>query len=552
MMRPMWRRFAVPLVVSLVGCGSCHTRSAPDAGPVAAVSADWLEGRLPAETGQPRRGGTLVVRAPAEPAGLNPLEDRFRDGWTIRITRNLVLEALLEIDPVDYSLRPQLAESWKDSDDHRVTTFVLRQGVTFHDHTALTAKDVAAVLEAVMDPKRPTSALRSAFTELEGWKVIDERTIELRWRRPSPFVLRALAQLPILPAASLAGDWSALASSPIGTGPYRVASWERGGAVKLERAGAWWGGEVNLDRIVFRVVKDATVAAALFERGEVDVMCGIQPAAWRAMERDPSMAWARTGWNRFRSPDNSFSYIAWNEALPFFADARVRRALAHLYPAELAARTIDLGLEPPTTCPHFTQGGRCDEAVKPISFSVSEARAELADAGFADADGDGVLDRDGTPLRFHLLIPATSVRLGKLAPLLQEQARLAGVDLIPEKADVATLSTRVSKHDFEAVSRIWTEFDADHELSYIFHTDGGSNFVGYSSPEADRLLDEIRGTWDLGHRRELERALHRRLYEDQPYLFMTVRQSLDAAKTTVKGLRPSLQWYDLRRAWVER
>lgn len=547
-MGPMSRRCALLFALTLVGCGSCHQRAAADAG-ASAPTADWLEGRPPPEVGAPRRGGTLTVRAPAEPAGLDPLEDRFRDGWTIRMTRNLVLEGLLAIDPVDYTLQPQLAETWRDSEDHRVTTFVLRRGVTFHDGTALTTRDVAAVLEAVMDPKRPTASLRSAFTELEGWKVLDQRTIELHWRRPSPFVLRALAQLPIVPAASLGGDWSALAASPTGTGPYRVASWERGAAVTLERAGAWWGGEVHLERIVFRVVKDATVAAGLFERGEVDLMCGLQPAAWRAMEADPSMAWAR-GWNRLRSPDNSFSYIAWNEALPSFADVRVRRALAHLYPAELVARTIDLGLEPPTTCPHFTQGERCDATVQPLAFSVDAARAELADAGFTDADGDGVLERDGAPLRFHLLIPATSVRLGKLAPLLQEQARLAGVDVIPEKADVATLSTRVSQRDFDAVSRIWTEFDADHELSYIFHTGGGSNFIGYSSPEADRLLDEIRGTWDPGRRRELERALHRRLYEDQPYLFMTVRQSLDAAKPKVQGLRPSLQWYDLRRVWL--
>ncbi len=548
----MRRLAVVVLVVVQAACAACRARSSPDAGPVA--SPDWLEGRPGLDAAAPVKGGTLVVRATAEPGGLNFLEDRFRDGWTVRMTRNLVFEALLEIDPADYSLKPQLAESWQDSGDHKTTTFVLRPNVTFHDGSTLSTKDVAAVLEAVKDPKRPTSSVRADLAELESWRVVDERTIELTWRRPSPFAVRQLAKLPIYPAARLAGDWVSLAERPVGTGPYAVASWERGAKLVLERRDGWWGGAPHVDRIVFRIVKDATVAAGLLERGEFDLFVNVQPALWRAMEApDEKYAWARAGYRRVRFTDNSFSYIAWNEALPAFADVRVRRALAHLVPFEVIARTVDLGLELPTTCPHYPEGARCDPSVRPYAFSVDAARAELADAGFADLDGDGVLERDGVPLRFHFLVPATSVRLGKLVPLFQEQARQAGVEVLPEKVDVASMSARSTKRDFEAVSRVWTEFDADHDLTYIFHSsqaDGGQNVIGYRSAEADRLLEAIRAEFDVDKRRELERALHRRLHEDQPYYFLSVRQSLDLAKTRVHGLRPSLVWYDLRRVWL--
>ena len=77
------------------------------------------------------------------------------------------------------------------------------------------------------------------------------------------------------------------------------------------------------------------------------------------------------------------------------------------------------------------------------------------------------------------------------------------------------------------------------------------NFAGYASPEVDTLLVKIRAEPDAAKRLEMERALHRRLYEDQPYLFMTARQTLDAAKTRVHGIIPSLLWYDLRRVWVD-
>src|SRR5439155_16245535 len=134
---------------------------------------------------------------------------------------------------------------------------------------------------------------------------------------------------------------------------------------------------------------------------------------------------------------------------------------------------------------------------------------------------------------FTFMIPATSVRLVKIAPLLQEELRRSGVAMDIETVYTATLAQRVTKREFEATSRVWTEFDAVQDQYGTFHSsqiDAGSNFACYASAEADRLLEQIRLETDEGRRVELERALHRRLYEDQPYLFMTARQSLDAAK----------------------
>lgn len=311
---------------------------------------------------------------------------------------------------------------------------------------------------------------------------------------------------------------------------------------------------VRLDRVVFRFVKDHAVAAAMFEKGEFDLMTNLQPALWRALERPtPDTAWARTGWRRIRSADNSYSYIGWNEARAHLADPRVRVALAHLYDAALVSRTVDLDLELPTTCPYFREGDSCSKAVRPLAFSPSAARALLADAGFTDLDADGVLDRDGVPLRFSFLLPSASVRLGKLVPLLQEQLQPVGVTLEVEKVETATLSARVARRDFDVVSRVWTEFDREQDLFPMFHSsqrDGGANFVGFEDAEVDRLLEAIRREFDTARRRALEQQLHERLYSLQPYLFMTTRQSLDAAKQRVHGLTPSLLWYDIRAVWV--
>lgn len=546
----MTRSLLLILVLGALGCGRCAGRSSADAGLVGPSKA-WLDGVVEPETGAPRRGGTLVVRAMTEPVTLNGLEGATsRDTWTLRITRNLVTESLIAIDPKTLALVPQLAERWQDSGDHRTTTFWLRRDARFHDGSPFSAKDVIATFEAVMDPKRPTGAVRQDFGALGSFRALDDFAVELTWRAPSPFALRQVAKLPILQKAQLEGDWSALAKQPLGTGPYRVEAWEKGAKVTLARVGEAW-----LERIVFRFVKDHTVAAGLLERGEFDVMTTVQPSLWRALEAPGAKnAWAQQGYRRIVSVDNSYSYVAWNEARPAFQDVQVRRGLAHLYPADVIERTVDLGLETPTTCPYWALGPQCAADVTALPFSIVAAQALFADAGFVDGDGDGVRERGETRLAFTFLLPTTSVRLGKVVPLFQEQAKAAGVEVTIEPVDVATLNARVHARDFEVVSRVWTESDLESDQFGTFHSsarDGGSNFVGYVSAEADDLMEAIRVEWDEPKRRELERALHRRLYADQPYLFMTSRRSLDLAKRRVHGLEPSLVWYDLRRVWVD-
>ncbi len=541
---------------ALASCNRCAPSSGPDRGS-SGPSPNWLAGKAPLDTSVPTDGGVLVIRAMLEPDGLNFLDEAFRDGWTSRTMRNTVFEALIEIDPLNYSLKPQLAAAFEESPNHLTQTFHLRQGVKFHDGSSFTARDVIAVFNAVMDGKHPTESLRADFVDLASWKAVDDHTVELTWKKVAPFSLRQVAKLPIYPAASLEGDWASLtlARAPIGTGPFRFDSWKTGEQLTLKRFEGWWAGKPHLDQVTFRFVKDHTLATALFQKGTFDLMTNIQPTVWRAIEGPaPGNAWAHRGYNRLRSPDNSYSYIAWNEAVPLFADPRVRRALAMAYPSQVVSKGVDLGLELPTTCPYYLGSNKCDPAVKPLPFDPAGARALLEQAGFKDSDGDGVLDRDGVPLRFHFILPGTSVRLGKLIPLLQEAYKQMGVELVPEIVEGSVLNARIARRDFEAVSRVWTEFDIEQDQFQVFHSsqiDGGSNFAGYSSAAADALLENIRGEPDPARRLELEHSLHRRLYEDQPYLFMTARQTLDAAKTRVHGIFPSLVWYDLRTVWVD-
>ena len=528
----------------------------------------WLEGELPSDVyeGTPVQGGTLTVRLPAEPAMLNRLHDAGQDAWLVRILFGSVYETLLTIDRTrapEYPLAPGLAESWEVSPDGLSTTFRLRRDVRFHDGSPFSSADVRAVIDAVMDPRNPTTRMRGYLTDLAGCDTPDRYTVVLRWKRPFLHAARGFALgFPMVSAKALQGDFDALPinRAPIGTGPFKFEKWETGREISLVRNDDYYGSKAHLDRVVFRIVRDGTIATQLFERGEFDLMTAIPPNVWRELEKPtPQHAWAIRGYHRIRFTENAFNWIGWNEARPMFADRRVRRALTQLVPVEAVYRNLTLGLEPPTTCPYYSRGPSCDPALEApdsplrLRHDSQRARELLREAGWADTDGDGILDKDGVPFRFSFLVFSHSVQGGNLAALLKEEFRKAGIAMQIDSAEWAVFLERLRKHDFDAVVLGSATADVENDLFPSFHSsqrDGGENYLSYANAEVDELLDRARRALDPEERIRLHRRIHRALYEDQVLTFLGARSSLDAVKVHVKGIRPSIDWYRLADVWL--
>lgn len=559
------KRVAVIAVVAagFAALGGCKACDEPQARPDAddSVGTEWRQGVLPRDTleGESKRGGTLTIRWPTEPPGINRLHDRYQDGWTARMTIGPVYETLLQLDRSDhprYRLKPLLAESYTVSADGLTNTLNLRRGVKFHSGAPFTSRDVKAVLDAVMNPANATTTMRSFFVDLESYDAPDDHTFVLKWKRRYYMGFRHFAtSLPMMPSESLKGDFDTLpiARAPNGTGPFRFVSWETGNALLFERNAQYWADKTYLDRVVFRIVKDPTVAQQLFERGEFDLMIAITPELWTEMEKPgPQMAWARD-YNRIKFVENNYSWIGWNQHRPFFRDRDVRRALGMLFPYEQVRKNIDRNLELPTTCPFYVYSPNCDESLTPLKFDPEAANALLDKAGWVDTNDDGTRDKDGIPLRFTFLIPALSVKAGKLAPLLQELYAKAGIEMDIERVDWAIYMDRLQKHQFDAATLIWSQQDVEQDLYQNFHSSQttGSNFVNYNNPEVDGLLVEARAEFDAEARAALNRRIHRLVYEDQVYTFMSVRPTLDAVKKRVRGIQPSIVWYDLKWIWLE-
>jgi peptide/nickel transport system substrate-binding protein len=533
----------------------------PSAAP-AATDDDWLAGRLPKSVleGEPRNGGQITVRIQGEPPSLNSLVDS--DWLAVRVSTERVYESLAKMDPYDaprYPMVPALAERWEISPDNLTYTFYLRKGVKFHDGQPFSARDVIATFDKVMDETTKAAHTRSYLEELASYKAIDDFTVRFTFKRPYFLALDAIGEVPIQPAhviGRLTGiqynqaATNPLNRSPVGTGPFRFKEWQSKQRIVLERNSSYWGRPPYLDRLTFRIVDDATVALELTERGEIDLLHRMLDDQWVKMT-SPKL---KRDYNRSRFFQASYAWIGWNaDAKPFFKDKRVRHALTMLIDRDGLVNKLMNGLPKVTTCHFYWAGINCDPDVKPLPFDPAAAARLLDDAGWKDSDGDGVRDKGGLPFQFNYMIPAASQVAARIATLVKEEFSRAGIEMQIQKVEWSAFSKRLREHSFDACQLLWGGGPRD-DATQIWHsksTKGGSNYIGYRNPEADKLIEDARPILDDQARSVLYRKLHRILYDDQPYTWLYVNAELSLVHKRIKGARETLAWWQFEDFWID-
>lgn len=410
--------------------------------------------------------------------------------------------------------------------DHQpVITFYLRSGVRWHDGEPFTAEDVKFTYEAIMD-ERTQTVRRPNFELVRSVEVLDPLTLRVTYKRPYAPSLDAWG-IGIIPKHILAKEpdinTAPFNRHPVGTGPFKFHSWVSDEQITVVANDHYWEGRPRLDRIAFRIIPEVALKELEFITGGVD-QDDPQPHQYDRYVADD-------GFRVFRQLGNGYTYIGWNLTNPLFSDLKVRRALTHAIDREEIIEYLLHGLGVIATGPFPPQMWYANNDLKPISHDPKLSRKLLAEAGWRDTDGDGILDKDGRPFRFKLITNQGNVVRQNVAVLVQRQLREVGIDveiLLYEWS--VFISRKIVPRDYEACVLGWS-LSLDPDIYEIWHSsqvEKGFNFVGYSNPEVDRLIEEGRTEYDRAVRTRIYRKIHRLIHEDQPYTFLFVGEGTPA------------------------
>jgi len=451
-----------------------------------------------------------------------------------RIVLSFVYEPLIGLS-ADLQPVPALASRWEISGDHRTYTLYLDPRATFSDGRPVLASDVVFTLNKIVTT--PSIQFASWFDAMdrERTKALDERTVRVVFKQARVAQLLAFT-VAVMPEHVFGRGDLTKNDAVVGSGPYIVKRRDSDG-VLLEARENYWREKPSIRSLLFRTVADDGVAWLGLGRGDLDAG-QITNDTWAHAKAQPEL---RTKLRFVNVWLLSYNCIGWNLKHELFREARVRRALAMAFDRRAVIESLYHGEARAVTGPFTPDQWANDPTVDGIEFDAAGARAELAAAGWRDSDKDGVLDRNGKPFAFTLLIPSGNAARDQ-AVIFQSALQSVGVRMEIGTMEGAAFFDRVLAGNFDAAFFSWVN-EPDPDPYGLFHSSqkapSGLNVVGYENKRADELMELARTEFDPARRAALYHDLHSILARDQPYLWIVQVATKWAVATRLQHVDPS-------------
>lgn len=456
----------------------------------------------------------MVIPILAEPTNLIPF--LASDSASAAVSQYL-FNGLVKYDD-DLDLTGDLAESWDISPDGLVITFHLRKNVLWHDGVPFTAADVVFTYERIIDPKVPTP-YGAKFDRVQSVEAKDRYTVIVKYREPYAPGLASWA-MGIVPKHALSREdlaKTAFARSPVGTGPYLLERWVPGQMLVLTANRGYFEGRPNIDRIVARVMPDASTVFLELQAQDLDTadLTPLQHA------RQIDTPFFKKHFRDYRWDGFQYTYLAYNLAHPLFKDARVRRAVGLAIDRQAIIDTVLLGRGRLTSGPFIPGHWAYNEQVPVPRRDIVEAKKLLQEAGY-----DGRIHK----LSFTVLTNSGNDTRRMVCEVVQRSLAEAGVEMRIRTVEWGVLLKEfIHPKRFEAVLMGWN-LPLDPDSYDIFHSSrtgpGHFNFVSYRNADVDALLEQARGEFDRTKRAEYSKKIHKLIAADEPYSFLYAPESL--------------------------
>jgi peptide/nickel transport system substrate-binding protein len=451
-------------------------------------------------TGKADRAGlTLLIES--NPTNLDP---RFATDAMSQRLDGLIFSSLLERDE-RMKLRGDLAESW-EMPDRLTYVFRLKRGALFHDGSAVTAADVKATFDFILEAGNH-SPKRGAFRMVSGVEARDASTVIFHLKEPYASFLWSISRPAVgIVRASAGGDFS---RAMIGSGPFRFVRQAQDDEVVLEANSNYFGGAPTISRLRVRVVPDAIVRALELRKGSADLeVSSLSPDLVPVLAKRPELGVSER-------PGTNLQYVGFNLDDAILGRREVRQALAFATDRQALIRyllhgqaRIATGVLPPN---HWAY----EAEVAQYSLDASRAESLLDAAGFP---------RKQNGVRMHLMLKTSTEEQARLiGAALQEQWRRVGVELELRPLEFATLLSDAVKGNFQMNLLRWVGANNDADVfEFVFSSKrfppDGANRGHYRNARVDALTEEIRVEMDSEKRKSMCSEVQKIVAEDLPYL----------------------------------
>jgi ABC-type transport system substrate-binding protein len=465
---------------------------------------------------------------------------------------------LLEKDADTLKDSPVLASGVVISKDKKEYTYTLRSDAKWSDGTSVTSDDVEFTFQKIMDPKVDAAVLRGFF-EGVTFRKIDPLKFSFQVIEPKFNTLSVLNEFTPVQKKQFEKEADLNKSKegmrPVGNSAYVLKTLSRDQSIVLERMPKWWGDAVpvfknrfNFNTLVFRIVADPTLRYEKLIRGEIDTtpltsdqyvnqVKGVDQSKFGATRESGKSLWA----DRFKtSRALSWAGIAINLKHPWLASLGVRKALAHLVNYEDVIQKGFMGTASRCVSPFGSSGRYVSARLKSPSsrfmFDPKKARELLLQEGFKQVPGESffVKDLNGKrqPLRFVFKFMNESPAQQRVAQILKESFKKAGVDLELRPEDQGVMYQSLHKKDFDLAFSGWGAGGVQPDPRQLWATssiEGGSNSTWFSNPAVDELIKKANVEFNEGKREKLIQKIGDIIYDEIPYIFLMERDFVLAA-----------------------
>ena len=501
-----------------------------------------------AEAGSAAYGDTIIAASIGDATTLIPIVASDSASHDIC---GLVYNGLIRYDK-DLNIVGELALNWDIEEEGRVIVFNLHRNVKWHDGAPFTAEDVKFTYEKLIDPNVRTP-YSGDFFKIESLEIIDPYKIKVTYKQPFSPALSSWGMW-IMPKHILEHEdlnKTKFGRSPIGTGPYKFVSWKSGQRIDLVANDEYFKGRPYIDRYIYKIIPDTATMFLELQAKALDTM-GLTPLQYRRQTSSDSF---KASYNKFKYPSFGYAYLGYNLLNDKFKDKTVRQALNYAVNKEALIVGVLMGLGRVCTGPFVPESWAYDKGLEPSDYDPTKAKDMLAQAGWSDTDGDGIIDKDGEIFEFTILTNQGNDLRKRAAEIIQHQLGAIGIRVKIKVVEWSVFLTEfVNKKRFEAVLMGWG-LSRDPDCFDIWHSsktnEGEFNFISYKNPRVDNLLVQGRRVFDQEARAAIYHEIQRILYDEQPYMFLWIADSLPVVHKRFKNVSPApagicynfIKWY---------